>query len=79
MTIQKGQRVYFGEVLVPRLPAGFTAHTKPKAIVTATGPDGKEYIIAKNPLRLVPILRREIGPSGNCITHCDFDHPISLV
>jgi hypothetical protein len=75
MTTERGVRVLYGMgCVIPKLPIGLVVHEWPKAFVTVTDAEGKQYLIAMGPPRLVPIIKF----TKLTDIHADFDNPILL-
>jgi hypothetical protein len=71
--IQRGIKVCWGDMACPDLPEGFTLFRHPNSFAIAKSSEGRAYIVALSPNRLVPIISRE----GNSTT-CDFTKAISF-
>lgn len=71
--IQHGIQVVWGFGEAPELPPGFNIRRDGSYYAVAVSGDGKEFIIALNPARLVPIIKRD----GHT-TFADFKAAIQL-
>ncbi len=78
--VKKGIKVFYGFEKLPNIPVNYRVQVSPlEAVRVHDDLHGKQYIVADDPPRLVPILERRVdGLTLRTDMRCDFENPIFL-